>query len=159
MNILNIEHVSKVFGEKTVLHDVSCGIHQGDKIGIIGVNGTGKSTILKIIAGLEEPDQGQVIMQNGLRVTYLPQMPEFPPNARILDYVANGKWQRDWSTESEARNVLNKLGITEHEEKVEYLSGGQKKRVALARTLVNPSDHRRFTMRNQNHRLFFTCFF
>ena len=140
MNILNIEHVSKVFGEKTVLHDVSCGIHQGDKIGIIGVNGTGKSTILKIIAGLEEPDQGQVIMQNGLRVTYLPQMPEFPPNARILDYVANGKWQRDWSTESEARNVLNKLGITEHEEKVEYLSGGQKKRVALARTLVNPSD-------------------
>ena len=140
MNILNIEHISKVFGEKVVLNDVSYGIHQGDKIGIIGINGTGKSTILKIIAGLEESDEGQVITQNGLRITYLPQMPEFPQGSTILDYVAEGKWQKDWSTESEARNVLNKLGITDHEEKIDHLSGGQKKRVALARTLVNPCD-------------------
>ena len=69
MNILNIEHVSKVFGEKVVLDHVSYGVHQGDKIGIIGINGTGKSTILKIIGGLEEPDEGQVITQNGLRIT------------------------------------------------------------------------------------------
>ena len=88
MNILNIEHVSKVFGEKVVLDDVSYGVHQGDKIGIIGINGTGKSTILKIIGGLEEPDEGQVITQNGLRITYLPQMPQFPEGASILDYVA-----------------------------------------------------------------------
>ena len=140
MNILNIEHVSKVFGEKVVLDDVSYGVHQGDKIGIIGINGTGKSTILKIIGGLEEPDEGQVITQNGLRITYLPQMLEFPQGASVLDYVAEGKWQKDWSTESEARNVLNKLGITDHEEKINHLSGGQKKRVALARTLVNPCD-------------------
>ncbi len=140
MNILNVEHVSKVFGEKVVLDDVSYGIHQGDKIGIIGINGTGKSTILKIIAGLEEADEGQVITQNGLRITYLPQMPEFPQGSSILDYVAEGKWQKDWSTESEAGNVLNKLGITDHEEKIDHLSGGQKKRVALARTLVNPCD-------------------
>ena len=140
MNILNIEHVSKVFGEKVVLDDVSYGVHQGDKIGIIGINGTGKSTILKIIGGLEEPDEGQVITQNGLRITYLPQMPEFPQGASVLDYVAEGKWQKDWSTESEARNVLNKLGITDHGEKIDHLSGGQKKRVALARTLVNPCD-------------------
>ena len=140
MNILNIEHVSKVFGEKVVLDDVSYGVHQGDKIGIIGINGTGKSTILKIIGGLEEPDEGQVITQNGLRITYLPQMPEFPQGASVLDYVAEGKWQKDWSTESEARNVLNKLGITDHEEKIDHLSGGQKKRVALARTLVNTCD-------------------
>lgn len=140
MNILNIEHVSKLFGEKIIFDDVSYGIHQGDKIGIIGINGTGKTTILKIIAGLEEPDEGQVIMQNGLRITYLPQNPEFPPNATILDYVADGKWQKDWATASEAANVLNKLGITNHEEKIEHLSGGQKKRVALARTLVNPAD-------------------
>ena len=66
MNILNIEHVSKIFGEKVVLNDVSYGIHQGDKIGIIGINGTGKSTILKIIAGMEEPDEGQRSTQNGL---------------------------------------------------------------------------------------------
>lgn len=140
MNILNIEHVSKVFGEKIIFDDVSYGIHQGDKIGIIGINGTGKTTILKIIAGLEETDEGQVIMQNGLRITYLPQNPEFSPNATILDYVADGKWQKDWATASEAANVLNKLGITNHEEKIEHLSGGQKKRVALARTLVNPAD-------------------
>ena len=77
MNIINIEHISKVFGEKQVFDDISCGIHQGDKIGIIGINGTGKTTLLKIIAGLEEPDQGQVIFQKGLRVTYLPQSPKF----------------------------------------------------------------------------------
>ena len=71
MNIINIEHISKVFGEKQVFDDISCGIHQGDKIGIIGINGTGKTTLLKIIAGLEEPDQGQVIFQRELRVTYL----------------------------------------------------------------------------------------
>ena len=140
MNILNIEHVSKIFGEKVIFDDVSYGIHQGDKIGIIGINGTGKTTILKIIAGLEESDEGQIVMQNGLRITYLPQNPEFPPNATILDYVADGKWQRDWATASEAANILNKLGITDHEEKIEHLSGGQKKRVALARTLVNPAD-------------------
>ena len=140
MNLLNIEHVSKIFGEKTIFDDVSYGIHEGDKIGIIGINGTGKTTLLKIIAGLEEPDEGQVITQNGLRITYLPQNPVFPPHATIVDYVADGKWQKDWSTASEAANVLNKLGITEHEELIEHLSGGQKKRVALARTLVNPAD-------------------
>lgn len=140
MNILNIEHVSKIFGEKIIFDDVSYGIHEGDKIGIIGINGTGKTTILKMIAGLEEPDKGQIITQNGLRITYLPQTPEFPPESTILDYVADGKWQKDWATASEAANVLNKLGIGNHEEKIEYLSGGQKKRVALARTLVNPAD-------------------
>ena len=140
MNLLNIEHISKIFGEKVIFDDVSYGIHEGDKIGIIGINGTGKTTLLKIIACLEEPDEGQVICQNGLRITYLPQNPEFPKGANILDYVADGKWQKDWSTESEARNVLNKLGISRHEEEIEHLSGGQKKRVALARTLVNPAD-------------------
>ena len=140
MNVLNIEHISKVFGEKKVFDDISYGIHEGDKIGIIGVNGTGKSTLLKILAGEEEADEGQVITQNGLRITYLPQMPEFPRDAVVQDYVADGKWQKDWSTVSEAKNILNKLGITEHEEKIDHLSGGQKKRVALARTLVNPSD-------------------
>ncbi|MDO4273245.1 MAG: ABC-F family ATP-binding cassette domain-containing protein [Eubacteriales bacterium] len=140
MNILNIEHVSKIFGEKVVFDDVSYGIHDGDKIGIIGINGTGKTTILKMIAGLEEPDEGQVITQNGLRITYLPQTPEFPEGATILNYVADGKINKDWSTDSEAKNVLNKLGIFNHEDEISKLSGGQKKRVALARTLVNPAD-------------------
>lgn len=140
MNVLNIEHVSKIFGDKKIFDDISYGIHDGDKIGIIGINGTGKSTLLKIVAGEEETDEGQVISQNGLRITYLPQMPDFPKGAIVQDYVADGKWQKDWSTDSEARNILNKLGITEHDVPVEQLSGGQKKRVALARTLVNPSD-------------------
>ncbi len=140
MNVLNIEHISKIFGDKKIFDDISCGIHNGDKIGIIGINGTGKSTLLKIIAGEEEADEGQVISQNGLRITYLPQMPDFPGNAIVQDYVADGKWQMDWSSQSEARNILNKLGITEHDAPVEQLSGGQKKRVALARTLINPSD-------------------
>lgn len=140
MNILNIEHISKIFGDKVIFDDISYGVHDGDKIGIIGINGTGKSTLLKIIAGLEEPDEGQIITQNNLRMTWLPQNPEFPEKMSVLDYVADGKWQRDWSTESEARNALNKLGIFDHEEELSHLSGGQKKRAALARTLVNPAD-------------------
>ena len=140
MNIINIEHISKVFGEKQVFDDISCGIHQGDKIGIIGINGTGKTTLLKIIAGLEEPDQGQVIFQKGLRVTYLPQSPKFPEHATVLSYVADGADGADWGRESEAKNALNRLGITDHHEETDHLSGGQKKRVALARTLVNPAD-------------------
>lgn len=140
MNIINIEHISKVFGEKQVFDDISCGIHQGDKIGIIGINGTGKTTLLKIIAGLEEPDQGQVIFQKGLRVTYLPQLPKFPEHATVLSYVADGADGADWGRESEAKNALNRLGITDHHEEIDHLSGGQKKRVALARTLVNPAD-------------------
>lgn len=140
MNIINIEHISKVFGEKQVFDDISCGIHQGDKIGIIGINGTGKTTLLKIIAGLEEPDQGQVIFQKGLRVTYLPQSPKFPEHATVLSYVADGADGADWGRESEAKNALNRLGITDHHEEIDHLSGGQKKRVALAWTLVNPAD-------------------
>ena len=140
MNILNIEHVSKIFGEKRIFDDVSYGIHEGDKIGIIGINGTGKTTLLKIIAGLEEPDEGQVICKNGLRITYLPQNPEFPEGAKVLGYVIAGKHDQDWNTESEAKSILNKLDIKEHDANIDTLSGGQKKRVALARTLMNQSD-------------------
>ena len=133
MNILNIEHVSKIFGEKKIFDDVSYGIHDGDKIGIIGINGTGKTTLLRMIAGLEETDEGHIIQQNGLHITYLPQNPEFPAGATILSYVTQEK-------EYEARNILNKLGITDHDESIDILSGGQKKRVALAKALVNPAD-------------------
>ncbi len=133
MNILNIEHVSKIFGEKRIFDDVSYGVHEGDKIGIIGINGTGKTTLLKIIAGIEEPDEGQIIKQNGLRITYLPQNPEFPSGATVLSYVSDGK-------DYEAQNILNKLGIEDHDAKIEHLSGGQKKRVALARALMHPTD-------------------
>ena len=136
MNILNIEHVSKIFGEKKIFDDVSYGIHEGDKIGIIGINGTGKTTLLKIIAGLEETDEGQVIRQNGLRVTYLPQNPEFAKEDTVLGYVTRVTQGKEY----EARNILNKLSIADHDASISTLSGGQKKRVALAKALVNPTD-------------------
>lgn len=140
MNVLNLEHISKTYGEKVIFDDISCGIHQGDKIGIIGINGTGKTTFLRILAGFEETDEGQVVMQNGLRITYLPQHPEFPEGATILSYVIQGQKEQSWNSETEAHMVLNKLGIEDHEEEIAHLSGGQKKRVALAAVLVNPAD-------------------
>ena len=140
MNILNLEHISKIYGDKVIFDDISCGIHQGDKIGIIGINGTGKTTFLRILAGLEEADEGQVITQNGLRITYLPQHPQFPEGATVLSYVTQGQTDKSWNPETEAHMVLNRLGITDHEEEISHLSGGQKKRVALAAVLANPSD-------------------
>lgn len=140
MNVLNMEHISKVYGDKVVFDDISVGIHQGDKIGIIGINGTGKTTFLRILAGLEEADEGQVITQNGLRLAYLSQHPVFPEKATILSYVSQGKREEDWNPETDAHMVLNRLGITDHEEEIDHLSGGEKKRVALARVLINPAD-------------------
>lgn len=140
MNILNLEHISKIYGDKVIFDDVSYGVHDHDKIGIIGINGTGKTTLLKIIAGLEEADEGQIITQNGLRIAYLPQNPEFPKGATVLGYVADGKKEPDWNPDTDAKMVLNRLGILNHEEEIEHLSGGQKKRIALARILVNPAD-------------------
>ena len=139
-NILNMEHISKIYGDKVIFDDITCGIHQGDKIGIIGINGTRKTTLLRILAGLEEPDGGQVILQNGLRLSFLPQHPEFPEGETVLSYVAGQKREEDWTPETDARMVLNRLGIADHEEKIDHLSGGQKKRVALAAVLVNPAD-------------------
>ena len=122
-NILNMEHISKIYGDKVIFDDITCGIHQGDKIGIIGINGTGKTTFLRILAGLEEPDGGQVILQNGLRLSFLPQHPEFPEGETVLSYVAGQKREEDWTPETDARMVLNRLGIADHEEKIDHLSG------------------------------------
>lgn len=140
MNILNIEHIHKIYGEKIIFDDISCGIHQGDKIGVIGVNGTGKTTLLKIISGIEEPDSGEIIYGNGIRVSYLPQNPEFPEDLTILEYVMKGNEHQDWQAESEAKTILTKLGIYVFDESTEHLSGGQKKRIALARALVEPTE-------------------
>ena len=140
MNILNLEHISKTFGEKVIFDDVSYGIHENDKIGIIGINGTGKTTLLRMIAGDEEPDEGQVIRQNGLKIAYLPQNQEFPAKTTILEYVVSAYKGNEWMVESDAKNILNNLGMTDHSALIDVLSGGQKKRVALARVLLEPSD-------------------
>ncbi len=136
MNIINIEHIDKIFGDKVIFHDASLGIQQGDKIGIIGINGTGKSTLLKIIAGEEEPDTGEVIYQNGLKTLYLPQNPEFPGEGTLASYVLKGDPQIDWQVES----YLNILGITDLEVPFDTLSGGQKRKAAMARALSQDFD-------------------
>ncbi len=131
MNIINLEHISKIYGEKTIFQDASFGVSEGDKIGIIGINGTGKSTLLKMIAGEEEPDSGQIIRQNGLKIAYLSQNPVFPENATVGSYALSGDSDSDWKVQS----CLTRLGIDEYDADLSVLSGGQKRKVALAKTL------------------------
>ena len=136
VNILNVEKVSKTYGEKELFNNISLGINSGDKIGLIGVNGTGKSTLLKIIAGVEEPDEGQVVKGKGIELAYLAQTPLYYENENVLEYVMRGKHA---DSQPKAKEILNKLGITNHGAMMNILSGGQKKRAALARTLVEPA--------------------
>lgn len=142
MNVLVLENITKAYGDRTIFDSVSLGVNEGDKIGVIGVNGTGKSTLLKIIAGLIEPDTGTVTKGSSVQIAYLPQTPEFDEDASILAHVLEGKLDGtdDWTTESEARTILNKLGFSDYDRPARHLSGGEKKRVALARTLLNPAD-------------------
>lgn len=142
MNILNIENVTKVYGDKVLLQDVSLGINEGDKIGVIGVNGCGKSTFLKMIAGLSIPDSGNIIKNNQASIAYLAQNTEFDPQDTILRYVTKDKVSSNpnWNIEAEAKTILRKLGIYDENVAIAPLSGGEKKRVALARTLLAPAD-------------------
>ena len=137
MNILNAEKISKTYGEKVLFDKVVLGVNKGDKIGVIGVNGTGKSTFLKIIAGIEEPDAGEIVSGRGVTVSYLAQAPQFNPGDTIVSYVIKDK---NNASEAEAKTILTKLGITDFDAAINTLSGGQRKRVALARTLVSPAE-------------------
>jgi sulfate-transporting ATPase len=137
MNILNAEKISKTYGEKVLFDKVVLGVNKGDKIGVIGVNGTGKSTFLKIIAGIEEPDAGEIVSGRGVTVSYLAQAPQFNPGDTIVGYVIKGK---NNASEAEAKTILTKLGITDFDAAINTLSGGQRKRIALARTLVSPAE-------------------
>ena len=136
MNIINIEHIGKVYGEKTIFADASFGVQQGDKIGIVGINGTGKSTLLKMIAGEETPDEGQIIRQNGLKIAWVPQNPIFPSEADVRSCAFGIGEGEEWQIESN----LQELGITQLDQKMEELSGGQKRRVVLAGTLAGDFD-------------------
>ena len=134
MNIINIEHIRKVFGEKPIFDDASFGIQEGDKIGIVGINGTGKTTLLNMIAGMEHADEGQIIRQNHLKIAYLPQNPEFPKGATIRSYI------QDCEAEWRVQSNLTKLGIAEYDVLLEHLSGGQRRKVALAKVLAADFD-------------------
>ncbi|WP_338911758.1 ABC-F family ATP-binding cassette domain-containing protein [Clostridium perfringens] len=178
MNLITLENISKSYSEKILANNVSLGINEAEKIGLIGVNGTGKSSFLKIVAGVEEPDEGTVTKGNRVRIEYLAQTPDYDDNATVLEQVFKGNSEEMrilreyeellekidkgevkendserlirlqgkidalnlWDMESEAKNVLTKLGITNFEEKVGNLSGGQKKRIMLAAALITPCE-------------------
>ena len=142
MNLLTAEHLKKSYTERLLFDDVAFSIGEGDKIGLIGINGTGKSTLLKIVAGLEEPDEGTVVKGRNLYIRYLPQNPEFEAGRTVLDCVIreNMAHEHAWDLEGDAKSMLNKLGITDYSAKVETLSGGQRKRVALAAVLLSTAD-------------------
>ena len=143
MILLNAEHITRSFTEKPLLKDISLGIYEGDKIGLIGVNGTGKTTLLKILAGQEDAERGTITLTTGTRIGYLPQVPMFTKDATVLEQVLSNlpEEERDLR-EYEAKAILNRLGLPEEEwaQPVSLLSGGQRKRVALAGVLVNPME-------------------
>ncbi|GAC43962.1 ATPase component [Paenibacillus popilliae ATCC 14706] len=178
MYIMTIEELGKSYGDKILFQDVSFGIEEGDRFGIIGVNGTGKSTFLRTIAGWEQPEQGKVLAASRMTIRFVPQEPEFDPEATILDQVLGGdapdmtavrvytealEWAAErpddeaaqaafiratddmdrlqaWQLESEAKSILSRLGLDQFGAKMGELSGGQRKRVALAAALIHPSD-------------------
>lgn len=143
MNLLTAENLSKSYNTDKILFDnISLGINEGDKIGLIGINGTGKSTLLKILAGEEEPDNGKLTKGNSVRIAYLPQNPEFDEGESVISEVIKGKKAKNefWDTEGEARSLLAKFEIEDVEAKVGTLSGGQKKRAALVRTLLDDAE-------------------
>lgn len=140
MNLLSIENLCKFYGEKTIFNNLTFGIDDNDKIGVIGVNGTGKSTLLKIIAGEEEADSGSVVTMNGLKVGYLPQTPIFENGEVVMDYMNRICDITSPTEESNAKSILNRLGITNYYQPINELSGGQRKRVALAAAMISPVD-------------------
>lgn len=138
---LQIEKLTKSFGDRLLFADVTLGIYQGDKIGLIAANGAGKTTFLNIIAGTEDHDDGQVVFRNGLRIGYLPQLPPFDPGMSVLDYATPEPYDADdHSAPDRARQMLTQFGLTDMAQQMGHLSGGQVKRAALAKVLLSEPD-------------------
>jgi len=142
MNLLTIEHLTKSYTERLLFDDTSFSINEGEKIGLIGINGTGKSTLLRIVAGLEEPDQGTVVKGRNLDIRFLSQNPIFHDGDTILESIVrdNEGHEHVWDLESQAKAMLTRLGFSDFDSKVETLSGGQRKRVALVSVLLGNTD-------------------
>lgn len=142
MNLVTIEHLTKSYTERLIFDDTDFSINEGEKIGLIGINGTGKSTLLKIVAGLEEPDKGTVVRGRNLDMRYLPQNPKFTEGDTIIESILrdNEGHPHIWDMESQAKTMLTRVGIYDFDAKVETLSGGQRKRVALVSTLMADTD-------------------
>ncbi len=142
MNLINIENITKYFTDTPLFENASFTVDEAEKIGIIGINGTGKTTLLKMLVGMEEPDTGTVTRANNIVVRYLPQTPDFHKDTTVLEAVMEGKrtHENEWSLESDAKTMLQRLGIVDYDLKVDTMSGGQRKRVALANTLLSKAD-------------------
>lgn len=142
MNLINIENITKNYADTPIFSDASFTVDEQEKVGIIGINGTGKTTLLKMIVGLEEPDRGQITRARHIIIRYLPQTPEFKAGVTVLEAVMenNRTHDNEWSLESDAKAMLQRLGIRDYEQKVATMSGGQRKRVALANTLLSKAD-------------------
>lgn len=136
MNLLTIENLSKAYTDRVLFWDAAFSIQEGEKIGVIGLNGMGKSTLLKILAGKEETDEGQVIMGNHVKIAYLEQTPQFEENVTVLQAALAGMDINDMVLEAEAKSMLQQLDLPDYEQPVNQLSGGQKKRVALINTIL-----------------------
>lgn len=144
MNLMTMEHLTKFYTERMLFEDAGFSINSGEKVGVIGINGTGKSTLLRIAAGLEEPDEGTVIINRNLKIRYLPQNPEFAEGERVLSYVLSqnqtGDDGMDFAMEADAKAMLTRFSIPDYEAPVSQLSGGQRKRLALAGVLLSGAD-------------------
>lgn len=141
MILLSAQNISKTYMERKVLDNVSFFLNEGDKVGIIGINGTGKSTLLRILAGADEPDSGNVIRTNGVRISYLPQIPEFEESGSVLEQVMlHLPADLKESKEFEAKSILGKFGITDYSRDIGTLSGGERRRAGIASALIQPSD-------------------
>lgn len=141
ISYLQIEDLTKSYGDRILFADMTLGIFQGDKIGLIAPNGAGKSTLLKIIAGEEDYDSGNIVFRNGIRVGYLPQIPEGDPNMSALDYATpHPETETDFTARDRAVKMLHQLKITDPEQKIGTMSGGQFKRTALAKVLLTEPD-------------------
>lgn len=142
MNLLTMEHLTKSYTDRILLDDVGFSINENEKIGVIGVNGMGKSTLLKIAAGIEDYDDGKISMGSQVKICYLPQTPVFEEAETILQAAVKGNQDElnQWTIEADAKAMLNQLGFTDFDGKASLLSGGQKKRVALVNALLTPAD-------------------
>ncbi len=142
MNILTVDNITKAYGERKLFENASFYLEEGEKAGIIGINGTGKSTLLKMIAGLEEPDTGTVIKANHCMIRFLPQNPVFDEKATVLEAVLadNRNMDNETTIEADAKSMLTKLGVTDFEQPCGQLSGGQRKRLALVSVLLSTAE-------------------
>ena len=142
MNLLTMEHITKSYTDRILLNDVAFSINENEKIGVIGINGMGKSTLLKVAAGIEPYDSGKISMGNHVKISYLPQTPQFAEDDTVLSAAIAGNIDElnQWTIEADAKSMLNQLGFKDYEEKVAHMSGGQKKRIALVKALLTPAD-------------------